>query len=178
MPAVPSAITSAMLRYQSQGVRPLLVRPPPVLAARATFLVDDALPIAAKDLTGPGPVSVVGCGPGSSAAPASPVREAGQTGPHHEPDRHRRKQQPLATGRRLVGELQRRAVMGDDHPVRMPAGRRALHMGDRGPRLEGDTPPAPGRPPAQIGLLEVHEVPLVESTQILPAGLADEEART
>src|SRR6476659_541547 len=55
MPASPRATTRPMLRYHSHGVRPRVVRPPPVLAARETFLFEDALPIAGKDLTGAPP---------------------------------------------------------------------------------------------------------------------------
>src|SRR5437868_909050 len=43
--SVPTTTTRKRLEYQPQGVRPLAVRPPPVLAARATFLLLDALPI-------------------------------------------------------------------------------------------------------------------------------------
>src|SRR4051794_27999527 len=57
-PATPSATIREMLRYQSHGVRPREVRPPPVLAARVTFFIDDALPMPGEDLTG------CGSGPG------------------------------------------------------------------------------------------------------------------
>jgi hypothetical protein len=39
-------MTIVMAPYHIHGLRPLLVRPPPVLAARATFLLLDAFPIA------------------------------------------------------------------------------------------------------------------------------------
>src|SRR5438067_1562556 len=99
---MPRATTSPMLRYQSHGVRPRLVRPPPVEAARVTFLVEEALPIAAKDLTGPGPAAVSGrsaagqrpAGGRSAAVALPPVHEAGQTGPQGEADGHDREQQP------------------------------------------------------------------------------------
>src|SRR5690348_1395445 len=46
MSIVPTTTTRKMLEYHPHGVRPRAVRPPPVLAARETFLLLDALPIA------------------------------------------------------------------------------------------------------------------------------------
>src|ERR1700674_1260943 len=46
----PRATTTASTLYQPYGRLTPTVRPPPVLAARATFLFDDALPMSARTL--------------------------------------------------------------------------------------------------------------------------------
>src|SRR5947209_11741567 len=68
-PAMPRATMSAMLMYQSHGVRPRAVRPPPVLAARDTFFIEEALPMPGEDLTGYGSGFVVGGRRASGPAP-------------------------------------------------------------------------------------------------------------
>src|SRR5450759_2603558 len=57
-------------------------------------------------------------------------------------------------------EAQQRPVMRGDHPVRVPVGARTLDVDDGPTRFVADSPSGLAEAPAQIDVLDVHEVPL------------------
>ena len=77
-----------------------------------------------------------------------------------------------------VREPEHRAVVGHEHPVGVASGRDPLDVGDdRLGHVHHPPPRTPG-PPAQVGVLGVHEVRLVEPAQLLQGTTAGEEARS
>src|SRR5579871_3119267 len=149
-------------------MRPLLVLPPPVPAARATFLEEDALPIAAERLAGR---------PRLPAPALQPVVGAGHAGPYRQAGPDDGQTEPFGAAERLAGEPEDRTVMGHDHPVGVLIRRDALEMEHFAGRLQGDRPTGAPRPPAQIQVLHVHEKRLVEAVEVLPRFAADQETR-
>src|SRR4051794_7388267 len=117
------------------------------------------------------------------AAPR-PIGARAQRPRRHLHQRPRRQQQrrreeqdasgtPPATAREPVG----RAVVLDDHPVRMGCGARALDVERVTPRLVRDAPTEPAEPPAQVDVLQVHEVPLVPAAHRIDRRPPEEQER-
>ena len=69
-------------------------------------------------------------------------------------------------------------MVGHHHAVGMAGGTHALHVGHRGRAGEADTPPRRVGAPAQVHVLGVHEVGLVEATELLQRAPPGEEAGT
>src|SRR5262249_1871724 len=98
--------------------------------------------------------------------------------PHREERRREREREtgPPAPG--LRREPVQGAVMLGDHAVRMLRGRRALHVGDARARLVADAPAPPAELPAEVDVLDVHEVPLVPSPHRRERGAPEPDGRT
>src|SRR5262249_57023017 len=64
------------------------------------------------------------------------------------------------------------------HSVRVLRGRRALHVGDDRARLVADAPAPPAELPAEVDVLDVHEVPLVPSPHRRERGAPEPDGRT
>src|SRR5579875_153161 len=147
------------LRYE----RPL----PPTAAARATLRLKlsratvphlsrekGSLPNGAEEMVGPG-----------------------EAEPGNEAERHRRQQEPLSSLGRSGGEAPHRAVVRDQHPVGVAGRGEALRVHDLGLRLVKGPPAGATEPPAEVHVLHVHEVGLVEAADRLEGEPPHEEAR-
>ena len=93
------------------------------------------------------------------------------------PTRHQGQERPPPALGGPGGEPQQRAVVLDDHPEGMAVGRHPLEVGHLGGREVGHPPPGPAQPPAQVDVLGVHEVRLVEPAHLLEGRPPDQEAR-
>src|SRR5439155_8794988 len=78
--------------------------------------------------------------------------------------RRKRQRQPSRPAPALRREAVERPVVLGDHAVRVLRRRRALHVRDDAAGLVADPPPPPAKLPAEVDVLDVHEVPLVPST--------------
>ena len=74
------------------------------------------------------------------------------------------------------GEAQRRAVVGHHHLVGVARRAHSLDVGHAGRPGEADAPPGLMGPPAQVHVLGVHEVRLVEASEFLEGVAPGQEA--
>ena len=126
---------------------------------------------------------MIGQQPYSGWSRGATQRHQGLSSRHeHEPgaegDGHEREGQPPPSPLGPDGETQHGAVMCDEHPERPARRGHPLEVRDHGGGDIGDTPTGPAGPPAQIGVLGIHEVRLVEATELGQRPAASQEART
>ena len=99
---------------------------------------------------------------GDRTSPTAPgLRAYRQDRARGEKHSRERQQRGARTGPSPSGELPRRAVMGDEHPVRTASGGRALNVPYDARGFVRDLPAGAAQSPAEVDVLEVHEVALV-----------------